>query len=37
MTAKEMIEKLQKVPPETVVFWDDYVEGNSCEVQRFSC
>ena len=27
-----MIDKLQTIPPDTVVMWHDAVEGNDCEV-----
>lgn len=32
MTAEEMIKKLSTIPPETVIIWEDAVEGNDCEV-----
>ncbi len=36
MTAKEMIDKLSLLPPpETMVYWEDAIEGNDCEVAGF--
>ncbi|KKN20708.1 hypothetical protein LCGC14_0932800 [marine sediment metagenome] len=32
MTTKEMIDKLSTLPPETIVIWEDTIEGNDCEV-----
>lgn len=33
MTVKQLMEKLQTLPPDMRVFWPDHVEGNDCEAE----